>query len=153
MLIRFIPILSKLVGMPEEKSASAKLTSLPSEEAKNQFMLDFQRFVRIVSEAFAQLILVLDDLQLADASSLDLIGALVSGRKASKIMVVGIYRSNEVDPTHIFHRYLDGFREKAKEQTFQMTEMLIGNLDITSVDKRLCELLSLETNKRVGQLS
>ncbi len=70
---------------------------LPPNESQNRFDLVFQKF----TEAFAiynhPLVIFLDDLQWADSSSLHLIEQVMSNAQGQPLLMIGAYRSDEVD--------------------------------------------------------
>ncbi len=91
-LVDVIPELVKIVGeqIPvEELSANA---------AQQRFNLLVQRFTRLFTTAEHPLVLFLDDLQWADAASLNLLKLLM--QDAAHLLVIGAYRDNEVSPIH-----------------------------------------------------
>jgi predicted ATPase len=114
--------------------------------SKHQFNFAFLRFIRAILRQFVPLVMVLDDLQWADWASLDLLDVLLTDATTtnSKLMVVGIYRSNEVDETHIFHRSMEDLELKSKDKYFTMTKIEIGNLDLEAVHKIIQEVLSID---------
>jgi predicted ATPase len=141
LLIQVIPVLAEIVTIIEfpltENSSSI--------DSKNQINFAFLRFIRAVSYQFMPLVFVLDDLQWADGASIDLLEALLSDATGtSKLLVVGIYRSNEVDETHIFHQTIKDLKEKSKEKYFEMNELEIGNLDLDAVHTIIQGLLGMD---------
>jgi predicted ATPase/signal transduction histidine kinase/CheY-like chemotaxis protein/tRNA A-37 threonylcarbamoyl transferase component Bud32 len=79
------------------------LLDLAPTEAKNRFQLTVQRFVRATATAEHPLALFVDDLQWADAPSLDLLSAIASDPEAAHLLVVGSYRDTDVDGRHPLH--------------------------------------------------
>lgn len=79
-ITRVIPALEEVVmqgrdfRMMEQPGGSGMAAAESTEESKNQLNYAFRRFIRVVSSCFAPLIMVLDDLQWADMTSLELIG-------------------------------------------------------------------------------
>ena len=159
LLIRFIPALNEVfdlkrtdTGGPnddeaKEASETQRMSSL--DDYKHRFRFAFLRFFRIVSNHFFPLVLVLDDLQWADAGSLDLLEVLISDRwkdNCSKFYILGTYRNNEVNETHIFYRTMKDLEMKStqKEPMFEMTQLEIGNLDLDAVQNIIQELLSTD---------
>ena len=76
------------------------LPDLLPTEAQNRFNLVFQQFIQTLASAHHPLVLFLDDIQWADAASLDLLKAMMSNNDNGHFMVIGAYRDNEVDSTH-----------------------------------------------------
>ncbi|MEO2025704.1 MAG: AAA family ATPase, partial [Fuerstiella sp.] len=69
-------------------------------ETQNRFNRVFQDFVSVFSHKLHPLALFLDDLQWADAASLQLLRVLLGELGTCHLLVMGAYRDNEVGPTH-----------------------------------------------------
>jgi predicted ATPase/signal transduction histidine kinase len=76
------------------------LPALPPAEAHNRLMLAFRNFMACVASAEHPLIVFLDDLQWADAASLQLIESMFSSPALRHLLLVGALRDNEVEPGH-----------------------------------------------------
>ena len=150
LLFQVIPLLQVVTedsdDIPQQPTQEqAPTMSLQSPEAqKNQIHYAFAKFVRIVAAAFCPMVLVLDDLQWADAASLDLLDFIMRDNAATasgtsqesssttqqqNILIVGIYRStnpenltaSKNDPEsartdNTFHRFLRGLQESSNNQ-------------------------------------
>ena len=165
MVIEIIPVLGRL--LESETSSSINVTEVleqpeigantdctstltsSSADAKNSFHFAFVRFMRILSSEFEPLVVVIDDLQWSDASSLELLELLVADRGNPKLLVMGTYRSNEVDSTHIFNQTLNDLRMKSRYEDFRLTEVKIGNLELEAVHAIIQNLLG--ANERSPQ--
>jgi predicted ATPase len=167
LMIQVIPNLAELVDWEEDPPSTA-LTSteerpiiehnnnnntynngsgMSSADSKNRFQFAFLRFIRAVSCQFVPLVMVLDDLQWADAASLDLLEFLLSDPNTSKLVLVGIYRSNEVvERTHILHRTMEELKEKSNDGHFIIRHIEIGNLTFPHVHGIIQELLGVDNN-------
>jgi serine/threonine protein kinase len=88
---------------------------LPPAEAMGRFHHLFHRFVRSFCGEQRPLVLFLDDLQWADASSLQLLRELVADPQGGFLLVVGAYRDNEVSSSHPLMRVV-GEMERAGER-------------------------------------
>jgi predicted ATPase len=152
LLIQVIPSLADVVTVLEEKAegwgstiTSSSPTTVTAADSKHQINFAFLRFIRVVSYKFTPLVFVLDDLQWADGASIDLLEALLTDpTSTSKLLVVGIYRSNEVDETHVFHHTLQDLECKSQEKYFEMTQLEIGNLELDAVHTILQDLLGMD---------
>ncbi|NLM44268.1 MAG: AAA family ATPase, partial [Clostridiales bacterium] len=76
------------------------IETLNPKEAQNRFLMAFSNFLKIFAEKEHPLVLFLDDLQWADLSSLKLINHLCSDTGLNYVLLVGAYRSNEVNEEH-----------------------------------------------------
>lgn len=93
-IVRFFPQLELLVGKQEE------LGQLNPIEERMRLKQVFREFVKVFAGREHPLVLFLDDLQWADADSLDLIEALLSTRDDLYLLLIGSFRSNEVSTAH-----------------------------------------------------
>ncbi|MEM6999637.1 MAG: AAA family ATPase [Pseudomonadota bacterium] len=78
----------------------AALPELPPAEERNRFNSTVVDFVRSFASAEQPIILFLDDLQWADISSLTLMELLLKDHSIQHLLILGAYRSNEVDSAH-----------------------------------------------------
>jgi predicted ATPase/class 3 adenylate cyclase/tRNA A-37 threonylcarbamoyl transferase component Bud32 len=100
LLTALIPELELVVG------PQPPVPELPPSEAQNRLQLVFVDFVRALAED-RPLVVFLDDLQWSDAPTLALLQTLLTARDLRQLMVIGAYRSNEVDDAHPLMRTLD----------------------------------------------
>lgn len=63
----------------------------------NRIRIVFRRLVQTFANPRRPLVLFFDDLQWIDAATLDLIGDLITRRDVSNLLLVGAYRTNEID--------------------------------------------------------
>ncbi|KYG07380.1 protein kinase [Sorangium cellulosum] len=73
---------------------------LPAVEARHRVHATLQRFVAACAQKERPMVLFLDDLQWADAASLQLLDQLITHAEASHLLLIGAYRDNEVGPAH-----------------------------------------------------
>ncbi|KAL3919285.1 MAG: hypothetical protein SGILL_003829, partial [Bacillariaceae sp.] len=117
-----------------------------AESSANRLNHAFKSWINIVIEFFSPLIIVLDDLQWADDSSLSLLEALMTDRNGPTLVVVGIYRSNEVGDEHPLtntEQVLATF-STTTNSSLEITEIPIGNLQLSAVHAIVRELLTLD---------
>jgi predicted ATPase/signal transduction histidine kinase/CheY-like chemotaxis protein len=96
-LVDLVPEFEHVIGEP------SPLPELGPVEAKVRFQTTVQRFVRATATAEHPLVMFIDDLQWADGPSLELLQAIVTDPDAAHLLVVGTYRSDEVDEAHPLH--------------------------------------------------
>ncbi|MGN7360476.1 AAA family ATPase [Paenibacillus sp. SAF-054] len=77
------------------------LEELQANESKKRFIYAFRKFVQALASKEHPLVLFIDDLQWADASSLQLIHALLSDPECQYVMIVCAYRPTETDPAKL----------------------------------------------------
>ncbi|WP_254566561.1 ATP-binding sensor histidine kinase [Oscillatoria sp. HE19RPO] len=76
------------------------VSDLSPTESQARFHRTFKAFVEVFTQEKHPLCLFLDDLQWADSASLKLIQLLMTEAESKSLLLVGTYRSNEVDATH-----------------------------------------------------
>ena len=70
------------------------------EEFQNRFRFALGTFVRIVA-SWMPVVMVLDDLHWADGESLDVVTSWITHDRIPGLILVGCYRTNEVDEAHV----------------------------------------------------
>ena len=93
-VVDVIPELELIVG------EQPPVQPLPATESQNRFKLVFQDFVGVFAQASHPLVVFLDDLQWADAASLQMIRTFMTDPDNSYLLILGAYRDNEVDDAH-----------------------------------------------------
>jgi hypothetical protein len=83
---------------------------LEPHQAQRRFQLVFRRFIGVFARPEHPLALFLDDLQWLDAATLDLLEDLLTRSDLQHLMLIGAYRSNEVDAAHPLMRKLQVVR-------------------------------------------
>ncbi|ESA37110.1 multi-sensor signal transduction multi-kinase [Leptolyngbya sp. Heron Island J] len=104
-LIDVIPELEYIIGQ------QPTVPELSSSAAQKRFNLLFSQFVHIFTKKEHPLVIFLDDLQWADATSLNLLQILVTQVETESLLVLGAYRDNEVFSGHPLMLALDKIRE------------------------------------------
>lgn len=93
-IVDVIPEVELIIGPQPE------VPQLGPSEGQNRLNRVFLQFIGVFCQAEHPLVLFLDDLQWADAASLQLIELLMTDRDSKYILTIGAYRDNEVSPTH-----------------------------------------------------
>lgn len=88
-IVDILPRLETLIG------PQPPVPPLPPAESRHRFNLVFRSFVRAFPENTRLLVLFLDDLQWADAASLELIHVLLKDESAENLLIIGSCRSDE----------------------------------------------------------
>ena len=100
-------------------------------------------FLLVLSD-YSITVLFLDDLQWADASSLDVIQFLLNDSMTKGLLFVGAYRDNEVDDSHPLAIRL---RNIHNNSPFHLTNMKVTNLNIDSVNNLVSDVTKMSTSK------
>lgn len=143
LLTRLIPELELVIG------TQAVAEELGPTEAQNRFGLVLQDFVRALCAPSHPLVLYLDDLQWADAASLWLLQTLLSDPLRRNLLLVGAYRSSEVDAAHPLTATLD----KVRQHGLTPLQLQLEPLAATSVRRLLSETFQQETSPELGELA
>ena len=145
----------------ENPTESTPKVEIDASQAKSLLQFAMRNFLRVMAGRLGPIVMLLDDLQWADQSSLDMIKAIVSDIAIPNILIIGCYRSDEVDDTHPLRRAIpeyqaaaapgsSGNRSNTATRDFTFTELEIGNLPQESVNEMLVELLSVTPEKAEG---
>jgi predicted ATPase/signal transduction histidine kinase len=106
LIVDVVPALELIIGK------QPRVPELEAFEAQNRFNLVFQGFVQVFCKRAHPLVLFLDDMQWADAASLNLVTLIVSTRATDSLLLVTTYRDNEVSANHPF---MQAVNEQAKQ--------------------------------------
>lgn len=121
-LIDLVPELGLILGPQPE------LPVLDADAAKNRLRLTFLSFLSVLLQSRHPLVCVLDDLQWADAGTLDLLGAIGRATTTGPLLLVLIYRDQEVDLAHPLRRTLENLQTQIPIDTVEL-----GPLDFASL--------------------
>ena len=142
-----IPGLALIIGAP------APLPVLPAAENENRFHIAFSQFVKALSSRVHPLVVFLDDLQWADASTLKLIEHLVRVDAQLCTLIIGAYRDNEVDDTHPLRLAIHAMERAQLPLThlclrdlsfFEVSELIADTLHSTPAEVSTLAALCLE---------
>lgn len=105
LLTQFMPGIEMLIGRQTD------VPELKGIEAQNRFNYEFTRFIKAIADKDSPLVIFVDDLQWADASSLNLFKIIAENRDIEYVMLAGGYRKNEVDEKHVLTKKLLELKE------------------------------------------
>ncbi|AFZ03707.1 ATP-binding sensor histidine kinase [Calothrix sp. PCC 6303] len=143
-IIEVIPELEKIIG------SQPAVTELSGTAAQNRFNLLFQKFIQIFATQEHPLVIFIDDLQWADASSLSLIHLLMSEINSGYLLLIGAYRDNEVFSAHPLMLTLDEVQKSGKNiNTINLQPLDQINLNNLIADTLRC---SFDLAKPLGKL-
>ena len=120
---------------PSQQESST--TVARSVGAEKQFIDLFCCMVREICTPDRPLVLFLDDLQWAEAASLDLLSALVKSN-ISGLVIVGACRGNEIPPDHYLSVTLRDLEDEGK---VWIQHIAVGNLQAKAVHEMVCDVL------------
>ena len=111
-------------------------------------------FIRVLSRHSITIALVLDDLQWADSSSLELIQSILNDDMMEGLLFVGAYRDNEVDDSHPLAIRLRNIRNSSG---FGIQEIHVASLGIETLNMLVADVTkskpsrTMELTKAVHQ--
>lgn len=139
----FYPVREALNGLclaKDDKARALLTAAAPSWFAQNRAAMPSLGEICEAFEALSQneaLLLVFEDIHLADASTLDLIAALARRRTRAKLMLLASFRPADVDLLHPLRRLQQNLAVSRRSE-----ELRLGPLDRQAV----CEYLRRELN-------
>jgi predicted ATPase/class 3 adenylate cyclase len=129
LLIGLMPNLELIIG------PQPQVSELPPTEAQNRFHIVFLNFLKVIA-GDQPLVIFLDDLQFSDAATLNLIRRLATAREMSRLLMIGAYRSNEVDVGHPLRLALNEIQESRS-----IHELPLRPLNLASVEQLVADAL------------
>ncbi len=130
-VVDVIPTLTDIIG------EQPRLPKLGPTETKNRFNLVFQDFVHALAQPEHPLVIFLDDLQWADFSSLNLVESILLHYESRYLMIVGAFRDNEVDQSHLLSITLG----RLKKAGLPLNTITLAPLQLTHVIQLLMDTL------------
>jgi predicted ATPase len=127
-----LPELKLLIGEPPP------LTPLPAHETERRMHLAFARFVQALAQPQHPLLLLLDDLQWADAATLQLLEHVLSDDSQRALLVVGAFREAEVDAQHPLRALQMALLAQGNER---LNECFLGPLRFDAVHQLISDTL------------
>ncbi|MGC1307807.1 MAG: AAA family ATPase [Phormidesmis sp.] len=128
-LVEVIPDLEKVIG-PQPPAPD-----LSGAAAQNRFNRLFQKFIAVFTTLQHPLVIFLDDLQWADAASLELIKLLMEDTK--HLLLLGAYRDNEVSFAHPLMLVVEALKANATT----VTTVTLAPLTFTEVNQLVADTL------------
>lgn len=132
-IIEVMPRLEFIIGKQPE------VEKLPSMETQNRFNYTFEQFIKVFTKTEHPVALVIDDLQWADAASLQLIELFLKNTKNLYLLIVASYRDNEVDEVHPLALMLKDLVEYATIESLSL-----GNLTLQHVETIVEDTLKID---------
>ena len=145
---------------------SRRRLDIDPSQSKQLVQFAIRTFFKIFATRLGPLVIVLDDLQWADPSSLDILAAVAGDVNIPNLMVIGCYRSDAVDTTHYLSKTIQVLRAGAMppppsscssvvdhddngycQKEYNFTEIRVGNLSLLAVTDLIVELLSISPEK------
>jgi predicted ATPase/transcriptional regulator with GAF, ATPase, and Fis domain len=113
---------------------------LEAVESQNRFRYVFRSFVGTFARSEHPLVLFLDDLQWADAATLELLHPILTDADPRSLLVIGAYRDNEVAADHALSTAID----RLQRDNARVRCITLGSLDEPSLSAFLSDTLRAE---------
>ncbi|SET05812.1 Predicted ATPase [Oceanobacillus limi] len=128
----FVPEIKWIIG------SQPSLPDLPPQGVHNRFRQAIKKFVSVFAQKEHPLVLFIDDLQWADAATLELLDYLLSNSDIQHVLVIGAYRQDEIEFGHPF----EAMRAKLAEKTIHAVEIPVTPLQSEDIRQWVNESLS-----------
>ncbi|CAJ1961451.1 unnamed protein product [Cylindrotheca closterium] len=153
LLVTLIPELQ--IILPEEERGRVPLHDENGFEAgMEQWKHIFRVLVRVLGSFLSPMVIVLDDLQWADVASLSVIDFLLTDtQNINGIMIVGCFRSDEVDDSHVLSKAISILAEKTEKGIFKLTTIDLGNISIGDTNKIIMAMLDMGDEAKTEPLA
>lgn len=135
-MVEVIPELELIVG----KQPAAE--PLPPAEMQHRLRLVLLNFIKLFANAGHPLVLFLDDLQWADAASVEMLEAFASSDEITHLMLIGAYRDNEVGETHPVRLA----RRRLDQRGVKITRVVLGPMPLPAIELFLADTLRTEAD-------
>ena len=104
LISNLLPELELVIGK------QSPVPDLPPQDAHNRFEITFRRFLSVFADPEHPLALFLDDLQWADAGTLQFLEHLLTEPEVQYVLLIGAYRNSEASASDPLDRLLDKLR-------------------------------------------
>ena len=155
-LQELIPELKDILGPYANPKARTEdvmgLSSLAIRQKKWKYA--FRLLTRALNSVFSPIVLVLDDLQWSDLSSLQVIDYLISDmQNPNRIMILGCYRSEEVEAGDTLSKSMATLNERKEKFGFNLTEIKLHSCQLDDVNKIIRSKLSINDENETLELA
>eukprot|EP00526_Cylindrotheca_closterium_P001715 CAMPEP_0113611520 /NCGR_PEP_ID=MMETSP0017_2-20120614/5600_1 /TAXON_ID=2856 /ORGANISM="Cylindrotheca closterium" /LENGTH=1077 /DNA_ID=CAMNT_0000520473 /DNA_START=45 /DNA_END=3278 /DNA_ORIENTATION=- /assembly_acc=CAM_ASM_000147 len=145
LLVSLIPELEAILPVSDEGSLGDVSESNDYQAEQERFKYLFRVLTQVLTSHCSPLVLVLDDLQWADLSSMEVIDTLISDpQNSNPFMVIGCFRSNEVDESHVLSMQMKDWSGKKEKYGFNMTDIEVGSFGVDSVNQIIMAMLRID---------
>ena len=136
LIIDVIPEVELIIGK------QPPIPQLGTTEAQNRFNLVLQKFVRVFTQPEHPLVLFLDDLQWADAASLNFIKLLITAIDSQYLLLIGAYRDNEVSKSHPLILTLQEI-----EEAIEIENITVKPLEVLTIKQLIVDTLDCKSSE------
>jgi predicted ATPase/class 3 adenylate cyclase/tRNA A-37 threonylcarbamoyl transferase component Bud32 len=138
-LLDVVPELELIIGPQPEA------LELDAAESMNRFNQTVRRFLRALCAHDRVVVLFLDDLQWADSATLGLLSVILTDEEIGRLLLIGAYRSNEVDAMHPMTRALDA----VKEAGGRLSSLSLAPLGMSDIANLIADTLHADASRLI----
>ena len=131
-----VPELELLIGKQPEVQKVGLL------ETQNRFNMLMCNFISVIATKNHSIVLILDDLQLADSASLELIKMLVTEHSTEYLLIIGTFIDNEITNPNPLYSWID----KIKGSGTYTSELFLKPLATTDISLLVSDTLKCGQN-------
>ena len=118
-----------------------------AEETQNWFCFATSTFLHVVA-GWMPVILVLNDVQWANAALFGLLKFWLNNPKLQELVLVGCHWSNEVDEMHLLAQWMQDLDSGAHD--ICLTKVNLSNLELNAVNKMIADALRMDSHCTMG---
>ena len=145
-LVKLVPSITLLVDV--NTTEGAKNNAIEQHNwGFERIKVAFRDFIRVLAKNSITIVLFIDDLQWADASSLELLQFVMTDQKTKGLLFLGAYRDDEVDASHQLGIRL---REITKSP-YDVAEIEVRSLDVDTVNKMIADITATAASESETQ--
>ncbi|MEO8890174.1 MAG: AAA family ATPase [Coleofasciculaceae cyanobacterium] len=133
-IIAFIPEFELILG----KQPIA--LNLERKELENQFTLIFRKFLQVFASKQQPLVIFIDDLQRADAASLDLIESLINDKNLQYLLLIGAYRDEQLNSAHPLMMTIKNLQQSG----IFVKEIALTTLNLNNINQLIADTLQTD---------
>lgn len=158
MLLQWIPELEEIFDADKGENAMfARIAAetFDVEHAQQRWMYAFRALSRALSAVISPLVVLLDDIQWADAPSLELMNYLMSDKQnPNPFMIIGCYRCSGGTPSSsLLTTKIQDLRKGQDKFRYNVTQVDLRNHSAEDVQQMLCAMMRMDTEDTVQGLA
>ncbi len=138
-ILDVVPELELIIGPQPE------VPELDPAEGTNRFNQTVRKFLRALCAHDRVVVLFLDDLQWADSATLGLLNVILTDDEIGRLLLIGAYRSNEVDAMHPMTRALDSVREAGG----RLSSLALAPLGMSDIATLIADTLQSDASQLI----
>lgn len=153
-LMHLIPELKYIIKDYATSTISTETVDHDIMTGLDRLRFAFRAMTRALSAEFSPMVLVLDDLQWADISSLQILDCLVTDEKnPNPLMVIGCYRSDKADENSVLVNKIHALRDKTNKFSFHITELEIEAFTASDISDVIKTRITADDDSSIDSLA